>query len=130
MTVRITELCAQRLAAGTTFAAQFNGGTIQVYEGPLPIAAELAPGGTLLGTVKNQVNADPQYVLDGSTFTLDPSDVWRVVLTATGTPGFLRFTPNVSNPGSVLVTDQHNLPLVTTIAQAVELNSFYVTFST
>lgn len=129
MTVMITDACATRLLAGTTFPAQFNGGAVQLYEGSLPVSAELPPGGILLGTLKDELGNPPQFVQDGTSIILDPAHTYRFELVATGTPSFLRFAPNVSNSGSTILTDQHNLPLVTTTAQVIDLNTFYVTLT-
>lgn len=129
MTVLFTELCAQRLLSGVTFPTQFNGGAVQLYAGTMPIAAELPPAGTLLGTLRDQSNAAPQFVIQGSSIILDPSKVWRFVLSAVGTPGYIRITPNNSYTGSVVLTNQHNLPGITSTAQPIELNTFYATLT-
>lgn len=131
MTVRISALCAQRLMAGATFPTQFNGGAIQLYSGTMPVSAELSPAGaTLLGTVKSHTNGAPLYALDGNAALLDTSYIWRINLTATGFPSFVRILPNVSYPGSAIYTDQINLPLLTTSDQQVEISTFYVTLLT
>lgn len=89
----------QRIIGPHSFESIFDGGTIDVYDGPQPTSANMAPTGTLIGRIT--YSGGLRFTRSGIFVTSYPSQVWQLQGLASGVAGWCRLrTSNDDNTDS------------------------------
>jgi hypothetical protein len=125
MTTRINADLAAQLATGAALATLLQGASIEFYTGALPADPSQAPTGTLIATV--DAGGDPlTFVVSGGVVEKSPTQVWRLVVGASGVLGYARIVS-----GSVRIDSNDFVTLESlTEATSVELVAFSIYFPT
>lgn len=84
----------------SSLVASMNASFIDVYTGTMPASADMAPTGTLLGTISvNGLAGAALHVVAGTTTVSKASEPWIIKPTAAGTAGWFRWRKSGDSGG-------------------------------
>lgn len=107
MTIRVSSGLRAALLGDYGLTAMMDYGVIEIYTGPQPASASLAPTGTLIGRITNNgdgfvtgTTTGALRVALGVSGSLTKTGVWRLKGVATGDAGWWRWKWNSPDDGS------------------------------
>lgn len=107
MAVRVSTGYAHAILGATSFTSLFRNGCIEIYSGPQPESADLAPTGTLLARVTRDglpwapgnASGGLQFIREGRYVRKEPSHQWLLTGLAGGAAGWFRLRGNAPDSG-------------------------------
>ena len=107
MSVQLSTGFVAAILGPSTFDGLFQDGVMELYSGPQPTTADLAPSGALLGRITRDGGAfTPGSPTNGLRFQRggryalkDPAHTWQLKGSGTGTVGWFRLLGNAADSG-------------------------------
>lgn len=88
-----------KVAIAALMKSLLDGGEIRVFSGPRPAGPDSAETGTLLGTVRTDIDGALVYVNDGAYLLKPTAAIWTLAAIADGTAAWFRIVANGASHG-------------------------------